>query len=194
MAAEKYAKFAYSTVFGYCVSRSFHCLEQAGTDSMLAFYVHGMYYVRRRCLEHRVTETEVYARWSPIEGIEVETWLIPAEGGHLRRHRIVSRLSCEAYDCGFSYPDCMEQTSQTEEEHMAAVWDENGESRLSASMGQGAVIRPFSNMNLIFPNVRIPAVHLAIEPGVTEFESMVTASFTQKDIVIGGGNCYALRD
>lgn len=57
MAAEKYAKFAYSTVFGYCVSRSFHCLEQAGTDSMLAFYVHGMYYVRRRCLEHRVTET-----------------------------------------------------------------------------------------------------------------------------------------
>ena len=194
MAAEKYAKFAYSTVFGYCVSRSFHCLEQAGTDSMLAFYVHGMYYVRRRCLEHRVTETEVYARWSPIEGIEVETWLIPAEGGHLRRHRIVSRLSCEAYDCGFSYPDCMEQTSQTEEEHMAAVWDENGESRLSASMGQGTVIRPFSNMNLIFPNVRIPAVHLAIEPGVTEFESMVTASFTQKDIVIGGGNCYALRD
>ena len=170
MAAEKYAKFAYSTVFGYCVSRSFHCLE------------------------HMVTETEVYARWSPIEGIEVETWLIPAEGGHLRRHRIVSRLSCEAYDCGFSYPDCMEQTSQTEEEHMAAVWDENGESRLSASMGQGTVIRPFSNMNLIFPNVRIPAVHLAVEPGVTEFESMVTASFTQKDIVIGGGNCYALRD
>lgn len=43
---------------------------------------------------------------------------------------------------------------------MAAVWDENGESRLSASMGQGTVIRPFSNMNLIFPNVRIPAVHL----------------------------------
>ena len=124
----------------------------------------------------------------------METWLIPAEGGHLRRHRIVSRLSCEAYDCGFSYPDCMEQTSQTEEEHMAAVWDENGESRLSASMGQGTVIRPFSNMNLIFPKVRIPAVHLAIEPGVPEFESMVTASFTQKDIVIGGGNCYALRD
>ena len=133
---------------------------------MLAFYVHGMYYVRRRCLEHMVTETEVYARWSPIEGIEVETWLIPAEGGHLRRHRIVSRLSCEAYDCGFSYPDCMEQTSQTEEEHMAAVWDENGESRLSASMGQGTVIHPFSNMNLIFPNVRIPAVHLAIEPAL----------------------------
>lgn len=67
---------------------------------MLAFYVHGMYYVRRRCLEHRVTETEVYARWSPIEGIEVETWLILAEGGHLCRHRIVSQLSCEAYDCG----------------------------------------------------------------------------------------------
>ena len=34
------------------------------------------------------------------------------------------------------------------------------------TMGQGTVIRPFSNMNLIFPNVRIPAVHLAIEPAL----------------------------
>lgn len=101
MAAEKYAKFAYSTVFGYCISRSFHCLEQAGTDSMLTFYAHGMYYVRRKCIAHTVTEQEVYAKWSPVDGIEVETWLAPIEGGHKRRHRIVSQLECEAYECGF---------------------------------------------------------------------------------------------
>lgn len=29
-AAEKYAKFAYSSVFGFCVPRSYHQLEQAG--------------------------------------------------------------------------------------------------------------------------------------------------------------------
>lgn len=65
---------------------------------------------------------------------------------------------------------------------------------VALTAGQGIVIRPFSNMNLIFPNVRIPAVRLSIKPGVTELESRVTASFTQKDIVIGGGNCYVLRD
>lgn len=194
MAAEKYAKFAYSTVFGYCISRSFHCLEQAGTDSMLTFHVHGMYYVRRRCLEYAVMNREVYAKWSPAEGIEVETWLTPTEGGHRRRHRIVSRLACEAYDCGFSYPDCMEQTHQKEKKGEAAVWDENGESRLEASLGTGVVIHPFSNMNLIFPNVRIPAVKFHICPGITEIESLVTASFTEKEIIIGGGNCYDLRN
>ncbi len=193
MAEEKYAKFAYSTVFGYCISRSFHCLEQAGTDSMLTFYAHGMYYVRRKCIAHTVTEQEVYAKWSPVDGIEVETWLAPIEGGHKRRHRIVSQLECEAYECGFSYPDCMEQTFQAEEEHSSAVWDENGESRLISSLGMGVVVRPFSNMNIIFPNVRFPAVRISIHPGITELESIVTASFTQKPIIIGGGNCYALR-
>ena len=74
------------------------------------------------------------------------------------------------------------------------MWDENGESRLEASLGTGVVIHPFSNMNLIFPNVRIPVVKFHICPGITEIESLVTASFTEKEIIIGGGNCYDLRN
>lgn len=134
-AAEKYAKFAYSTQFGFCVSRSFHSLEQSGTDSMLAFYVHGMYYVRRKCLEFSVEKDQVYSRWSPVEGIEVETWLFPAEDGHRRKHRIVSSLECIAYDCGFSYPDCMEETMEKAEERASEVWDVNGLSQVKADQG-----------------------------------------------------------
>ena len=197
-AAEKYAKFAYSSVFGFCVPRSYHQLEQAGTDSMLAFYVHGMYYVRRICKEHRITEGEVYARWSPVEGIEVETWLTPTERGHERRHRITSTLAdgveCRAFDCGFSYPNCMEETTRTEEDRTAAVLDENGYSRITAAKGKGVVITALSNMNLIFPNVCIPAIRLEIMPGLTEIQSLVETEFTDREIVIGGGNCYALRD
>lgn len=197
-AAEKYAKFAYSSVFGFCVPRSYHQLEQAGTDSMLAFYVHGMYYVRRTCMEHRISEREVYARWSPVEGIEVETWIVPAERGHKRRHRITSRLAkdvpCTAFDCGFSYPNCMEETVRTEEKGTAAVSDANGYSRISAAEGEGVVITALSNMNLIFPNVCIPAVRYEILPGLTEAGSLVETEFTDREIVIGGGNCYALRD
>lgn len=197
-AAEKYAKFAYSSVFGFCVPRSYHQLEQAGTDSMLAFYVHGMYYVRRNCMDYRIEDRQVYARWSPVEGIEVETWLTPVERGHSRRHRIVSHLAdgvaCSAYDCGFSYPDCMEETVRLWEGQMASVSDENGYSRISGVGGEGQVIGAYSNMNLVFPNVCIPALRFEILPGVTEIKSLVETRFTDKEIVIGGGNCYAIRD
>ncbi len=193
-AAEKYAKFAYSSVFGFCVPRSYHQLEQAGTDSMLAFYVQGMYYVRRTCQEYHVTGDEVYARWSPVEGIDVETWTVPVKNGHKRRHRITSNLNCMAYDCGFSYPDCMEETGKEEGNGFAAVFDENGRGQIRANHGKGTVITALPNMNLVFPNVCIPAIEFAVKQGVTEIETLVETEFTDKEIVIGGGNCYALRD
>ncbi|WP_313578316.1 DUF2264 domain-containing protein [Lacrimispora sp.] len=193
-AAEKYAKFAYSSVFGFCVPRSYHQLEQAGTDSMLAFYVQGMYYVRRTCMEYHVTGEEVYARWSPVEGIEVETWIIPVQNGHRRRHKITSNLNCMAYDCGFSYPNCMEETGKEEGNGFAAVFDKNGRSRISGNHGYGTVITALPNMNLVFPNVCIPAMEFTVKLGVTEIETLVETEFTDKEIVIGGGNCYALRD
>ncbi|MDO5416391.1 MAG: DUF2264 domain-containing protein [Lachnospiraceae bacterium] len=197
-AAEKYAKFAYSSRFGFCVSRSYHHLEQAGTDNMLIFYVHGMYYVRRACHEFSVTDEQVYSRWSPVEGIEVETWLWPTENGHRRRHRITSSLECTAYDCGFSYPNCMEETEKLEQEcsaegrKIAAVWDRNGKSQITSVFGQGKVITAFSNMNIIFPNVCIPAIQVEIHPGVSELETLVETEFVKKKIRIGEGNCYAV--
>lgn len=192
-AAEKYAKFAYSSVFGFCVPRSYHQLEQAGTDSMLAFYVRGMYYVRRTCQEYHVTGEEVYARWSPVEGIEVETWIMPVPDGHKRRHRITSNINCMAYDCGFSYPDCMEETGKEEGNGFAAVFDENGRGQIWANHGKGIVITALPNMNLVFPNVCIPTIEFAVKRGVTEIETLVETEFTDREIVIGGGNCYALR-
>lgn len=193
-AAEKYAKFAYSTLFGFCVSRSFHQLEQAGTDSMLTFYAHGMYYVRRKCLEHYVSDGEVYSKWIPVEGIEVETWISPVKDGHVRRHKITSSLACTAYDCGYSYPNCMEETKETELDKLAVVSDPNGKSQITADHGTGTVIHALPNINLIFPNVCIPAICFDIGIGATEISSRVETEFTDQKIVIGGGNCYALQD
>lgn len=197
-AAEKYAKFAYSTQFGFCVSRSYHTIEQSGTDSMLAFYVHGMHYIRRTCEEYRVTEHEVYSKWSPVEGIMVETWLIPEGSGHRRRHVITSSLPeytpCIAYDCGFSYPNCMEKTKQVTNGTKALVSDENGYSRVISTVGEATVIAALPNMNLIFPNVFIPAVRFPVSHGETKVETLVETEFTKKTVVIGGGNCYAIQD
>ena len=49
-------------------------------------------------------------------------------------------------------------------------------------------------MNLIFPNVCIPAVRFAVPAGKMEIGTLVETEFTDRKIVIGGGNCYALGD
>lgn len=189
--AEKYCKFAYSSRLGFCVSRSYQCLEHAGTDSMLVFHVHDMYYVRRRCLETSFTEAGIYSRWSPAEGITVETWLIPTEKGHRRRHRVSSSLECQAYDCGFSYPNCMEETEKTAKEGYAVVSDRNGMSSVQSPAGKGFVITCLPNLNLVFPNVCIPSVILDIPRGITEWETIIETELKPGKTRIGG-NCYEM--
>ncbi len=189
-AAEKYAKFAYSSVFGFCVPRSYHHLEQAGTDSMLTFFVHGMYYVRRNCLEYRIKEDQVYAKWEPTEEIQVETWIEPLKNGHKRRHRITSRLDrpCKAYDCGFSYPNRMEETrkgTETAGQAAASVSDDYGKSQIASETGAGIVITAYPNMNLIFPNVCIPAIQFDVLPGTTEIQTVVETEISDYEKLIG---------
>lgn len=191
-AAEKYAKFAYSSRFGFSCPRSYRYLNEAGTDSMLAFHVHDMYYVRRNCLDFSVTETEVYSRWSPVEGIEAETWLIPAEKGHIRRHTITSQWDCTAYDCGFAYPDRQEETYSYCGNGVAEVSDSNGRSRVASESGKGMVIHCAPNTNLIFPNTRIPAIEYRIPRGTISIETSVETEFADIKIRIGDGNCYEI--
>lgn len=186
---EKYSKFAYSSRFGFCVPRSYRLLEQAGTDSMLAFYVHDMYYVRSRCLDVSITESYVYSKWSPTAGIEVETWLYPTANGHLRRHRVSSERECVAYDCGFSYPrqmDCMDKSAAP---GSAIIRDENGRSVVFSEQGEGLVITCFPNANLIYPNSCIPAIVCQIPIGIKEWETTVETEFINHGITIGG-SCY----
>ncbi|WP_438444135.1 DUF2264 domain-containing protein [Gorillibacterium sp. sgz5001074] len=191
-AAEKYAKFAYSSRFGFSCPRSYWHLHEAGTDSMLAFYVNRMVYVRRECLDYSVSETGVYARWSPVEGIDVETWLIPTDKGHIRRHTVTSQVECTAYDCGFSYPDRQEETRSHCSEGTAEVTDANGCSRVRSETGRGMVITSAPNTNLIFPTTRIPAVEYQIPVGRTTMETRVDTEFREITIRIGAGNGYEI--
>lgn len=177
--AEKYAKFAYSSEFGFSVPRSYEKLNETAPDSMLAFRAHGMTYVRRKCEEYSIGENEVYSRWIPTEGIEVETWLYPTKEGHIRKHRITSGFSCRAYDCGFSYPDQMEETLRESGEGYARISDRNGfsEIALTTGKGQGTIIGGVPNVNLIFPNALIPALEYQLASGVTEIESEIRTGF-----------------
>lgn len=187
--AEKYSKFAYSTLFGFSVPRSYVVLEEAAPDSMLAFYVHGMYYVRRKCLEFKISENEVYSKWSPVEGITVETTIKPSENGHTRVHKITSSVSCMAYDCGFAYP--RREINQLEAtEGKAIVKDDNGYGAIYSNSGTGKIIQCVPNTNLIFPNTYIPAIQLNIPPGETTIETRVETQFIHTKFIVSKGDCY----
>jgi hypothetical protein len=87
--AAKYAKFAYSTAFGFSVPAGGAGLEQAAADSMLALSDDGVHYrVREVPLDARIEPRGLYARWEPWPGVEVETWLVPDPPWHLRLHRL----------------------------------------------------------------------------------------------------------
>lgn len=148
---EKYAKFAYSSKYGFSVPRSYFNIELAAADSMLAFEIDGMIYVRRERNECGIEDGIVKSKWSPFKGITVETQLIPTKDGHIRCHKINSEIDCVAYDSAFA----------TEEGSIS------GE-------GECITVKCASNTNLIDPYAKMKAVKYEVSKGVTYVETKVS--------------------
>ena len=88
-AGEKYAKFAYSTAFGFSVPGGHRGLTQVAADSILAVSDDGeTYRVRERTVEAGYDRGALTSLWRPMPGVEIETWLIPAPPWHIRVHRL----------------------------------------------------------------------------------------------------------
>ncbi|MFD5293666.1 DUF2264 domain-containing protein [Streptomyces mutabilis] len=86
---EKYAKFAYSTAFGFSVPAGTRGLEQAAADSALALSDDEVHWrVREASIEARIDSGMLWSRWRPMAGVEIETWLLPRSPWHVRVHRL----------------------------------------------------------------------------------------------------------
>lgn len=177
----KYGKFAYDTRFAFNVAKSTCEVHEAAPDSMLAFYINGYVYTRRICDAFKISETEVYSRWTPYEGIQVETYIIPTEEGHIRKHIVTSDRECEAYDCGFAVEIDVEGERQIQDEDAAEVANCYCGCRVSAkgSKGKGVVIFADPNTNLLHPMTRIPALCYPIHKGQNEFVTEVMANYSR---------------
>lgn len=191
-APEKYSKFAYSSRFGFSVPRSYLNVSQCAPDSMLAIEINDMIYVRKRCIEYSFDEHRVYAKWSPVEGIVIETELFPTEKGHIRKHKIESKFSCIAYDSGFSYPRTKE-TNVERNNNSVKIFDANGYSMIMSKDGESIEIDPSPNTNLIFPLTKIPSIVYKITEGIQCFESYIDTDMKEGIIVIGRGDCYEIQ-
>ncbi|GAA4587643.1 DUF2264 domain-containing protein [Planotetraspora phitsanulokensis] len=87
--AAKYAKFAYSTLFGFSVPAGSWGLEQGAFDSTLALSEDGAHW--RPCevpTSPSASDGVLHARWTPWPDVEVETWLLALAPWHVRVHRV----------------------------------------------------------------------------------------------------------
>lgn len=151
---EKYSKFVYSSKYAFSIPGSYASLDSAGADNMLVFECKGQYFIRRKCIDYRVNDdASVYSKWSPFDGVTVETLIIPTEYGHIRKHTVVSDDEYTAYDCGFqAFGNC---------------GDVNGN-------GEKILIETMPNLNLYDPRVlKMKAVKYTIPKGTVQLETKV---------------------
>ena len=171
----KYSKFVYSSRFGFSVARSQRTIEEAAPDSMLSFVVDGRVFVRDGVDDSRVVTLDdgrraVWSHWCPCRGIEVETDIVPVDGGHLRRHRVSSSIECTAYDAGFAVPG---------DYHWVTLDDIDPVCHVEAKgvlEGDGVLLHPEANTNITCGKTVIPAVRYAIGMGESRIVTRVTTA------------------
>lgn len=172
--AEKYGKFAYSSKYGFSISRSSYTIEQMAPDSTLAFGIKGYIYVNPSAKSAEILpDKRLKIVWSPYDGIEVETIITPYENSHKREHTIKAAFSCEAFDTGFAIPwengAAVIECSEGEASVKASI----GGCKVYSEYGEGTVINALPNTNLVCNNTRIPAVLYKIPIGESKISSMI---------------------
>lgn len=99
----KYCKFAYSSHFGFTIERGAYGLNHASCDSMLLFSEHDNYYRgRQACQSATITDNFIRSEWCPWSDVNVTTWLVPCEQGHVRIHRIETTREIDCVEGGFA--------------------------------------------------------------------------------------------
>lgn len=177
--AAKYAKFAYSNRFGFCVSHSSFDLLKTGCDSSLVLSEGDGYWRERRHNDERTSGPGwVHSRWKPWGDVVIDTWLIAVEHGHVRIHRVDTARRLETVEGGFSLPEDNpidplapllppERRSQAPGElTLVHPWAWGLVRDLSPNPRSTDVVKPEPNLNVLHPRVLIPVLRGTLEPGL----------------------------
>jgi hypothetical protein len=165
--AEKYAKFAYSTHFGFSVSREPTGLEHGAYDSMLALSEgDGHWRVRRRCEWAQVVDGSVRSIWKPWPNVEIETKLEHHYPWHVRIHVIRTGRALETAEGGFAEcrEDSMEPLANDSGVLGGALYGGSGILDLEGGRTP-KLIEALPNTNLMHPRTVIPTLVGRLAPG-----------------------------
>ena len=169
----KYAKFAYSTAFGFAVPTAALGLSSAAIDSMLAFSEEGRYWRTRYENVRWSIETGVdpnpilTATWSPWPDVHVVTRLRFAGDWHIREHRITTARPLHTAEGAFCVPLSEGATTyQTDATAALAIAPDRTSGIRDLTGGRHpAVLRPDPNSHLLWPRTLLPALEGELTPG-----------------------------
>lgn len=175
--ADKYAKFAYSTRFGFCVSEGAYVKPW---DNMIAFSSDGglSYSGRYRSNSRWFGDgLGLYSVWAPKlipTGVKIETWLVPHGAWHFRLHRITSTKNLKAIEGGFAIEDL--ESKSISQDNQFTVYNKLGDcSVIIDSNRQPKMVTPDPNLNVLHPLVVVPQLACDIKIGVTTLSAVYYA-------------------
>jgi hypothetical protein len=180
-AAEKYAKFVYSTRYGFSVEANDRHFDGAALDGMIGFSRDGKHLAMRETLEEAlIAGTTLYSKWRPFADVTVETWLLPKAPWHIRVHRIETPVPLQSIEGGFAVRRAdfnvdrreqgMGRARVTTDTDVSAIDD------LSAVMRAGRSHFPLPNTNLLHSKTIVPQLLGDIPAGVSVLVTAAMAS------------------
>lgn len=168
---EKYAKFVYSSRYGFSVEVDERAYPMGAFDGALALSDDNRHYRVREANEAaKIAGETLYSRWKPWSDVEVETWLVPANPWHIRVHRITTPRALHGTEGGFAIGRADLNADQLHEETGRAV--ASSETDVSAIVDlsgqrEGRAHKPYPNTNLVVAKTIVPQLRGEIPAGTT---------------------------
>lgn len=179
--AEKYAKFVYSSRYGFSVEADERAYLQGAFDGMLGLSDDMRHYRVRESNEvAQIAGDRLYAQWKPWPDVSVETWLVPALPWHIRVHRIETPRALHATEGGFAIARADLDGDFCEEgQGLALARSATDISVIRAleddGLRRGRNQRSLPNTNLITAKAIVPQLMGEIPPGTTVLITAVMA-------------------
>lgn len=173
---EKYQKLTYSTKYGFSISKSQKTLSEAAPDCGLSFELLSHIYVKNGAYSSYFHEDGLDIGWSPVKGIDIKTSITITEYGHIRTHTVESEYDCIAYDSGFSISIKDEKVIEkgcTKDYSFVKNDDTYCNIELQKGTGEGVLIYPSPNTNIIYSKIVIPAIKYQIKKGIQVISAYV---------------------
>jgi hypothetical protein len=179
--AEKYAKFVYSSRYGFSVEADARAYDKGAFDGTLALSDDGRHFrVREQNEVARLAGSLLYSEWLPWADVKVETWLLPTSPWHIRVHRITTPRALHATEGGFAVGRADGNTDIVVEEtgravartptDLSAIVD-----LMTADRRVGRTQKALPNTNLIVARTLVPQLRGRIATGVTVLASAAMA-------------------
>ena len=179
---ETYGKFDNSSGFGFSIDHDRTAFLACPFDNMLAFSKDCRSFSTRSDIEDaRIGEDWLWSRWSPEDGIEVETWVLAKPPWHTRVHRVVANVDFFTIEGGFSIErtdaEPIEEKVNGTEAFVRAQTATAFVRDLSETPRSARVLRAIPNSSLYFPRTFVPQLCARISKGETWLGASFAAGF-----------------